>query len=674
MLFSKKHTKTGKKARRPAPTKPLWHWSHIHLIFFFLAVSFTLTSLISLIIYGLISLDIPGIRSIASYQPPATTLIYSNADVLIGRSYSENRDLIGLDQVPKLVAKAFVAAEDARFFEHPGVDGWSIVRALIKNITSGHRAQGGSTITQQVARSLLLTPEKTYTRKIKEAILAYRIDKALSKNEILQIYLNEIYLGEGTFGIGAAAKTYFGKELGELELSEIAVLAGLPQAPSRYSPFKHYNRAKRRQAYVLNRMAEDGYISPTAARRAYKDPLLLAPQGGLPEETEYFVQYVKNYVQNKYGDKKLQQGGLKIYTTVDLQLQRSAADKVKRGVADWKTRQGNNKNDSPEAALICLDVKTGYIRAMVGGVNFAVSQFNRTTQSRRQPGSAFKPIVYVTALSKGFLPNSIINDAPIAFTTEGRTWEPQNFSGKFYGPTTLRNGLVHSRNVVSIKLLQQTGIPETIAMAKSLGIHSPLKPNLSLALGSSEVSLLELTNAYSVFASGGTYTLPIFIKKIIDRDGTILETNTPKPKRVITEESAFQITYLLKSVIEEGTGRKARGIPFSAGKTGTTDQNMDAWFIGYTPLIATGVWVGHDRHIPLGKGETGGQAAAPIWLEFMKEAHQGQNNQDFQAPAGITFIPIDKETGDFEYMNTQDALWEAFAKGNLKRWNERGLE
>ena len=674
MPLRKKTRKTTKKARKPVTTKPLWRWSHIHLIVFFLVVSFILTSLLSFIIYAVISLDIPGIRSIASYQPPATTFIYSDTGDLIGRSYSENRDLVNLAQVPKLVGKAFVAAEDARFFEHPGVDGWSIVRALIKNLASGHRAQGGSTITQQVARSLLLSPEKTYTRKIKEAILAYRIDKALSKNEILQIYLNQIYLGEGAFGIGAAAKTYFAKEVNELNLSEIAVLAGLPQAPSRYSPFKHYNRAKRRQAYVLNRMAEDGYISPTAARRAYKEPLLLAPQGGLPEETEYFVQHVKNYVQNKYGEKKLQQGGLKIYTTVDLQLQRAAADKVRRGITDWKTRQKNSKNDPPEAALVCLEVKTGYIRAMVGGVSFAVSQFNRATQSRRQPGSAFKPIVYVTALSKGFLPNSIINDEPISFTTEGHTWEPQNFSGKFYGPTTLRNGLVHSRNIVAIKLLQQTGIPETIAMAKTLGIDSPLKANLSLALGASEVSLLELTNAYSVFASGGTYTPPIFIKKIIDRDGTILETNAPSPKRVITEESAFQITYLLKSVIQEGTGKKARGIPFSAGKTGTTDHNMDAWFIGYTPSIVTGVWVGHDRHISLGRGETGGQAAAPIWLAFMKETLQKWSTKDFEPPAGITFIPIDKETGDFEYMDTQNALWEAFAKGNLKRWSERDRE
>jgi penicillin-binding protein 1A len=674
MLFAKKTKTTRNKTRQPRPTRPAWRWSHLHLIGFFLAVSFSLTSLISIILYAFISLDIPSISSIASYQPPATTLIYSNADTLIGRSYSENRQLVSLQQVPKLVAKAFVAAEDARFFEHPGVDGWSILRALVKNLATGHRAQGGSTITQQVARSLLLTPEKTYTRKTKEAILAYRIDKALSKNEILHIYLNQIYLGEGAFGIGAAAKTYFDKKVSELDLSEIAILAGLPQAPSRYSPFKHYTRAKHRQAYVLNRMAEDGYISPTAARRAYKAPLLLAPQGGLPEETEYFVQHVKNYVQNKYGYEKLQQGGLKIYTTVDLQMQRSAAAKVKLGVAQWNTRQGDDTNGPPEAALVCIEVGTGYVRAVVGGVNFAASQFNRATQAQRQPGSAFKPIVYVTALGKGFLPNSIINDEPIAFTTEGRTWEPQNFSGKFYGPTTLRNGLVHSRNIVSIKLLQQIGVPETIAMAKALGIQSPLKPNLSLALGSSEVSLLELTNAYTVFASGGTYYPPIFIKKIIDRDGSILETNIPAAKRVITEESAFQITYLLKSAIKEGTGRKARGLPFSAGKTGTTDQNMDAWFIGYTPSLATGVWVGHDRHGTLGAHETGGQAAAPIWLEFMKEAHREQVNQDFQAPAGITFIPIDKETGDFEYMNTQDALWEAFAKGNLKRWSERGLE
>lgn len=670
MLFRKKSSPKH-KTRTPRTTKPVWYWSHIHLIFFFLSVSFLLTLLISISLYALISLNIPSIKSIASYQPPATSHIYSNSDILIGRSYSENRHLVDLKQVPKLVAKAFVAAEDARFFEHPGVDGWSILRALIRNVTSGSRGQGGSTITQQVARSLLLTPEKTYIRKVKEAILAYRIDKKLSKNEILHIYMNQIYLGEGAYGIGAAAKTYFGKEVNQLDLAEIAILAGLPQAPSRYSPFKHYNKAKRRQAYVLNRMAEDGYISPTAARRAYKEALLLAPQGGLPEETGHFVQYVKNYVTTKYGYKKLQQGGLKIFTTVDLQLQKAATSKVRQGVALWGARHPDNKTGPPEASLVCIDVHTGHVLAIVGGINFDNSQFDRATQARRQPGSAFKPLVYATAFNKGFLPNSIIIDEPITFTTNGQTWEPQNFSSNFYGPTTLRNALVHSYNITSIKLLQEIGVGETIAMAKSMGIESPLKPNLSLALGSSEVSLLELTNAYTVFANNGNYSPPLFIKKIIDRDGTILEQNTPHHVRVMTEESAFQTTYLLKAAIEEGTGKNARGIPFSAGKTGTTDRYMDAWFIGYTPSVATGVWVGHDQHISLGANETGGRAAAPIWLKFMTEAIKSYKSQDFKIPSNITFIPINKETGDFEYLNTDDSLWEAFVKGNLKRWSER---
>nr|MBF0221210.1 penicillin-binding protein 1A [Desulfobulbaceae bacterium] len=673
MLFQKKSLPKSKplKAR---DNKPLWRWSHIHLIFFFLSVCSLLTLLISIILYALISLNIPSIKSIASYQPPATTLIYSNADILIGRSYSENRQLVDLKQVPKLVAKAFVAAEDARFFEHPGVDGWSILRALIRNITSGSRGQGGSTITQQVARSLLLSPEKTYIRKVKEAILAYRIDKKLSKNEILHIYMNQIYLGEGAYGIGAAAKTYFGKDVNQLDLAEIAVLAGLPQAPSRYSPFKHYNKAKRRQAYVLNRMAEDGYISPTAARRAYKEALLLAPQGGLPEEASYFVQYVKNYLTTKYGYKKLQQGGLKIFTTVDLQLQRAATSQVRQGVTLWGARHPDNKTGSPEASLVCIDVQTGHVLALVGGVNFANSQFDRATQAKRQPGSAFKPLVYATAFNKGFLPNSIIIDEPITFTTNNQTWEPRNFSGSFYGPTTLRNALVHSRNIPAIKLLREIGVSETVTMAKAMGIDSPLKPNLSLALGSSELSLLELTSAYTVFANNGRYSPPLFIKKIIDRNGTVLEENTAHHTQVMTEESAFQTTYLLKSAIEEGTGKNARGIPFSAGKTGTTDRNMDAWFIGYNPSIATGVWVGHDQHISLGPNETGGRAAAPIWRKFMAEAIKTYQSHDFKIPNSITFIPINKESGDFEYLNTDDSLWEAFAKGNMKRWSERSQE
>lgn len=616
-----------------------WVWGHIQVSLFLLAISGLLTMGITATLYLLAALNLPDIGSMADYQPHATTLIFDKDGETIGWSFTENRQLLALDEMPKLLTNAFVAAEDARFFQHQGVDAWSITRALVHNIKDGGRGQGASTITQQVARSLLLSPEKTYTRKIKEAILAYRIDKFLSKEEILHIYLNQIYLGEGAYGVSAAARTYFGKSVKDLTLAEISILAGLPQAPSRYSPFKHFERAKSRQVYVLNRMAEDGFITPTAARKAYLDPLLWAAQTGPPSAAEYFVQQVKNHVSNTYGRELLNEGGLKIYTTLDLDLQKNAANAVQQGIAQWKIRQPKG-GPPPQSALICLEAGSGKVLAMVGGSEFQASQFNRATQARRQPGSAFKPIIYATALEKGFTPNSVIDDSPVEFKSGNGIWRPKNYNGRFAGPTTLRNALIHSNNIVTIKLLQTVGTKPTIKLAQDLGITSPLTPNLSLALGSSVLSLMELTAAYSVFADNGQYHPPSLITKIVDRNGNILEQYESKPHQALDPRIAYQITYLLKGVIEEGTAKKAQGIPFSAGKTGTTDQNIDAWFIGYTPRLVTGVWVGYDKLQSLGKKETGGQAAAPTWLTFMMEAVNYQASNDFPVPEGITFIPV----------------------------------
>lgn len=633
------------KSAKPKPRQP-WIWGHIQLSLFLLTISGLLTIAIIASLYLLAALNLPDISTMADYQPPATSLIFDKDNDTIGWSFTENRLLADLDEMPKLLTKAFVSAEDARFFQHQGVDALSILRAMVHNMRSGGK-QGASTITQQVARSLLLSPEKTYTRKIKEAILAYRIDKFLSKNDILHIYLNQIYLGEGSYGVGAAAQTYFGKTLKDLNLAEVSILAGLPQAPSRYSPFKHFERAKARQAYVLNRMAEDGYITPTAARNAYRDPLLWATQSGPPDAGGYFVQQVKNYITNTYGRDMLNQGGLKIHTTLDLKLQRNAVNAIQHGIAQWKLRQPTGGNP-PQSALACIEIGSGRVLALVGGADFKSSQFNRATQARRQPGSSFKPIIYAAALEKGYTPNSIIDDSPVEFRTGQSIWRPKNYNGRFNGPTTLRNALIHSNNIVTIKLLQAVGTKPTIRFAQDLGISSPLSPNLSLALGSSVVSLLELTTAYSVFANHGQYQAPRFIDSIIDRNGKVLEKASPEPRQAIDERIAYQITYLLKGVIAEGTGRKAQGIPFSAGKTGTTDDNIDAWFIGYTPRLVTGVWMGYDKLQSLGKKETGGQATAPTWLTFMTEATDYVASHDFTVPEGITFIPINDGTEALE--------------------------
>jgi penicillin-binding protein 1A len=595
-------------------------WTQVHCFFFLIGISFALTLFISLTLYLFVLLDIPNLKSIKDYEPKMTTLILAGNHQVVKEIFEENRRVVSMEMVPDLLPKAFVAAEDSRFYEHPGVDVWSIFRALFHNLKAGAKAQGGSTITQQVTRSLLLSRKKVYSRKIKEAILAYRIDSVMSKDEILYIYLNQIYLGEGAHGVQAAARTYFNKNVKDLSLGQMALLAGLPQAPSRYSPFKDRESAKTRQAYVLNRMAEEGYISAEAAREAFREPLVLNMSRDDPFGAEYYMQQVSNYVGTKYGQETLTTGGLTIYTFLDPPIQRSAMISIQRGLADL-TPTGK-KEGKPQAAMVVMETGTGKVRAVVGGADFTASQFDRAIQARRQPGSAFKPIVYAAALEKGFRPDSLFMDEPLSLAgaSRGRVWEPKNFDNKYHGPTTLETGLIHSRNIVAIKLLQEVGINRVVRMTRDLGISSKIKPDLTLALGSSGISLLEMTGAYSAFANQGSFTPPLFIEKIIDRYGNVLEENSPAKVRVMSEKTANDMDHMLQEVIRQGTGRQARGLKTTAaGKTGTTDNNMDAWFIGYTRDFLAGVWVGHDTNISLGKYGSGGQAAAPIWLNFMKQ-------------------------------------------------------
>jgi penicillin-binding protein 1A len=672
-MVSASQQKKNPGNNRSASKRGPGNWNHIHIIFFLLLISCGLTAFIAVTLYAFISLDIPDLSSLSSYKPPVTTFIYDDRNQVIDKIYKEDRELVNLSQTPESLPKAFVAAEDARFFQHAGVDIWSILRALVHNLKVGGKGQGGSTITQQVARSLLLSPEKTYLRKIKEAILAYRIDKVLSKNDILYIYLNQIYLGEGSYGVGAAARNYFGKTVSDLNLAEMSILAGLPQAPSRYSPFKNLNLAKKRQMYVLNRMAEDGYISAETARKAYSQTITLRHTQLQEEYGQYFIQQVKNYLRTKYGSQTLATGGLRVYTSLDPILQKAAESAINKGLCDWANRQGKTLDASPQSALVAINNQNGKVLALVGGKDFKISQYNRAIQAKRQPGSAFKPIIYAAALDLGFTPNELINDEETRFKggANGKIWTPRNFSGKFYGPTTLRNGLVYSRNIVTIKLLQEVGVRKVIEMAADMGIRSHLKKNLALALGSSELSLMELTSAYSVFATGGKYHQAAFIDKVVDLNGKTIEHFTSNTKPVLDERVAFQVTFLLQDVINEGTGKKAKGLKAAAGKTGTTDRNMDAWFIGYTPQVTAGVWVGNDMHMSLGPNETGGRTAAPVWLSFMREVDKKMPPEEFHAPDGITFIPINRETGDFEYLNTDNALWEAFRKDNLRSWKNR---
>jgi penicillin-binding protein 1A len=617
--------------RTPPPGKPAKRTSAVRsrprnqndIITFLLIVCGLVTLLIGSGLAWFLSLDVPDIRSFDDYKPLVATTLLDNRGNMIDAIYEQNRIVLGYEEMNPLIPQAFVAAEDGRYWDHGGLDTWSIFRAMIRNVQSGRRSQGGSTITQQVTRSLMLTREKSYARKIKEALLAYRLDKLLSKEEILAIYLSEIYLGEGAYGVEAAARTYFNKPSGQLRLAEIALLAGLPQSPTRYSPLAHFDEARGRQRYVLNRMADEGYISPAEAREAFRQELRFHD----PEKQHglygYFTQYVRQELEKEFGARPLLYKGLTVTTTIDPVLQEQATRAVREGTEKIRRRLGTSPG--PQAALVAVDPATGRIRAMVGGTDFNNSPYNRAVQARRQPGSVFKPLVYAAALEKGLPPDLLIDDAPLSIRNpDGSSWTPQNWSRKHYGPTSLRDGLVFSRNIVTIKLLRRTGIRDVIRLAENVGITAPLQPELTLALGASPVSVLEMTGAYTVYANGGKFAPPVCITKVRDRYGNLPSLPVAEAKQVISPATARLVRDMLGEVISRGTGKNARGLPNSAGKTGTTDNNRDGWFIGFTPDLLAGVWVGHDREKNLGQGETGGEAAAPIWLDFM-QAVTGRN-------------------------------------------------
>ncbi len=735
------------------------------------------------VLYSYISHDLPKITSLRDYRPACVTNVYSDDGRKIGEFYKERRIVIPLSQMPDNLKNAFISAEDSRFREHIGIDILSILRAFVKNIKAGAIVQGGSTITQQVAKSFFLSPERTYKRKLKEAILAYRIDKRLTKDEILYLYLNQIYLGHGAYGVEAASENYFGKHAKDLNLAECSMLAGLPQAPTRYSPFQHPDLAKQRQIYVLNRMKQDGYITNIQATHAINTVLDIKPRKNwFIEKVPCYTEYVRRYIEKKYGKNALYTGGLKIYTAVNIELQKIARKEINKGLRALDKRQGyrgvlghtepseikqkaielyNRTGHQPEppepgriykgvvvkidnstkntvvqvgntigiipvsdiswarvpdpqvaywkekitspkkifkkgdiievravkkdwkknqwlfsleqepvvqAALLSIDAETGDVKAMIGGRDYRNSQFNRAIQSRRQPGSAFKPVIYAAALDKGYTAATVIIDSPVIFKDTKRdfVWKPHNYKEKFYGPTLFRDALVESRNVVTIKILQDIGIDYVIRYARKLGITSDIHRDLSISLGSSGVSLLELTKAYSVFSNLGYRIEPVFITKILDRNGNVLEQAELKRQKVIDMTTAYIMTNILEGVIKSGTGWRVRALKRpAAGKTGTTNNLNDAWFIGYTPRYTTGVWVGFDSEKSLGKGETGSRAASPIWLGYMQGALSGKPVRTFNVPEGIVFAKIDAETGLLPGESTKKIRFECFKDGTV---------
>ena len=542
---------------------------------------------------------------------------------MIARVFEENRTVIPLSAMPELLLKAFIAAEDNRFFEHPGLDFVSVVRAAVVNLRRGERGQGGSTITQQVARSLLLTPEKTYVRKFKEAILAWRIDTLLSKEEILYIYLNQIYLGAGAFGVEAASQAYFRKRAADLSLAEMAVLAGLPQAPSRYTPSGFPKRAVARQLYVLNRMAAAGYITPEQAREAYSSPITYHNPVAADDldDNGYFIEAVKKRVAQQV-KMPLTRAGLRIYTTLDPGMQHEATVAVQNGVREIQARMAQERGvkTPPQAALASIEISSAKVRALVGGTDFLASPFDRATQAKRQAGSSFKPLVYATALAIGWEPGSYIDDSPFSQTgTNGVRWQPKNFGGKYHGTVTLAEALAHSYNSAAVRLLQVVGVKRVHDLARAAGITSYLPRDLSLALGSADLTLLELTAAYMPFARQGRFSPTSLIERIEMPDGTVLPGDGGEVRQVLAVANAYKMRKMLEGVVRGGTGRRVAVLGGSiGGKTGTSNDNRDAWFIGFNETMLTGVWVGYDHNHSLGSDETGGRTAAPIWLSYTR--------------------------------------------------------
>ena len=774
--------------------KTLVLWSFLLAIFFVIC-----SAAAGVTLYYSISKDLPKITSLSDYHPSIITSVYSDDNRKIAEFFKERRIVMPLSQMPSMLVDAFVAAEDARFYKHQGIDFISIIRAFFKNLEAGHIVQGGSTITQQVTKSFLLTPERSYKRKLKEAILAYRIDKKISKEDVLYLYLNQIYLGHGAYGVQAASENYFGKSVNDLNLAECSMLAGLPQAPSKYSPFRHPERAKQRQIYVLNRMVEEGYIDNIQATEAINTQLDIKPRRNLYiEEIPFYTEHVRRYIENKYGTDALYTQGLQVYTAVNIEMQKIARREIQKGLLELDKRSGfrgplqqikpeeiesfsqtvqaelakkplsagavtkavviavndakkkvtvrmgmsqgvitlkdmqwarkpdlelayfeakirkpsealavgdvilvrikrektEDENTWPvdleqipvaQSALMSIEAETGLVKAMVGGRDFKQTQFNRAIQSRRQPGSAFKPIIYAAALDKQFddpekiyTPATVIVDSAIVFKDEERdfTWKPKNYKKTFFGPTLFRKALTKSRNLVTIKILQDIGIDYAIDYATNMGIDSKLSRDLSIALGSSGISLLELLRAYSVFANQGYLVEPVFVLKVTDRHGKILEEMAPERKKVIEQSTAYIMTNLLEGVVKHGTGWRVRELKRPvAGKTGTTNNLFDALFVGYTPQFITGVWVGLDEEAPLGKGETGSRAASPIWLGFMQGVLENEPVKVFQAPEGIVFAKIDADTGLLPVPESKDVIFECFKEGTVptkytKRPNE----
>ncbi len=736
---------------------------------------------------------VPSIMELKQEVIPPGTKIYAEDDTLIGELKIRKGVFVPFDELPPDLINAVISVEDSKFWKHGGIDYIAIVRAATTDIIHGKIKQGASTITMQLAKNTFLTPERTFRRKFKELVLSLRIESTLTKKEILEFYLNRMYLGNGAYGVEMASQRYFGKSVRKLTLPEAAMIAGLLKAPSAYSPKRHFKRAKGRQEIVLKRMENEGFITHKQRLKALKTAMYLSSDDEEGWTNNYFVDYVRNYLEESFGQEVIYKGGLRVYTTLDKKAQSNAQAALQKGLRELDKRRGYRgpidhvdletlaedpsllpsfrstpplPGDSTRAivlevtplsaaikadtlrgtislkdamwagqiinaaslkhermpdftlesiltpgdviwakvktieggiatfaleqepdvqgALVAMEPDSGYIRALVGGYNFATSQYNRALYANRQVGSAFKPIIYALAMTRGLTPASIVIDEEVTFQSgedEEDYWAPRNYDGKFHGPTRIRVALAKSRNVVTVKLVDALGIDRLIDFAKRMGVPDEMSRDMTIALGSMGMTPLQLTSTYGSFANRGLKMKPIGIKYITDKNGRIIESNEPEGTRVLDEDSAFLVTSMLKSVVTQGTGWRARALKRPvAAKTGTTNDNMDAWFMGYTPDLITGVWVGFDEPSFLGPNETGSRAAAPVWVDFMIKATADHERRDFDKPDTIVTRKIDPETGLLASKWTKNPIIEYFKEGSEPKekapsiWNTRNKQ
>lgn len=666
---------------------------------------------------------IPPVYELEEYSPSLTTKVFDKNNNLIYEFSVEKRQLVPLDEIPVDIQNAVISMEDRNFFNHAGFSLKGIVRALVNDIVLGKAAQGGSTVTQQLSRGVFLTKEKKLIRKIREIFLSVQIEYAFSKQEILQMYLNEIYFGEGAYGVKAAAKKYFNKDLEDLTLGESAMLVGVIPLPSRYNPFAHQESAKKRRALVLNSMKEMGFITDKEAKAANAEPL---PEKRPADDKPglYFIEYIRRILEPKYGLETFWKGGLNIYTTIDIEKQAAAEKIMNERLHDYDVRLAKDlgievvdeniaseevgdeqdtsnkeekqpKEDYPQlqGAFYARDVKTGAIRIMIGGRDYEQSRFNRATQAKRQPGSSFKPYVWMAALEKGYTPSSLIRDLDMVFYFDGKQWRifdeakdqyslqlaaqpfmyskdfdvwaPKNFSGNSSGFSTLRRALELSKNLVAVNLIDAVGVKNTIDVARRAGLKSPLPKAPALALGVAVVSLNEHVSALSTFANNGIYVEEYAIERVEDQNGRVLEQHIPNEKEAFSPQDSYILINMMKGVVQRGTGGAARALnrPIAA-KTGTSQSHRDTWFIGMTPNIAAGAWMGYDDDTAQESGKwTGGGTVAPWWTAIMQEVLKDEPATDFTVPDGISFAFINSETGKLALPGDRNKFLEAFKKG-----------